>query len=99
MPRFDVHPTGPSGTLVIDVQADLLDDLSSRVVVPLLPKPQAPPSMKGLNPTFDLGGAQLVMVTQMIAAVPVKLLRAPVASLRQHQDEITKALDVLLTGY
>ena len=44
MRRFDVHPApGPDGRFhVLDVQADLLRDLDTRVVVPLLPPAFAP---------------------------------------------------------
>jgi toxin CcdB len=44
MGRFDVYATpGQDGTgYVLDVQADLLQDLTTRVVVPLLPTEAAP---------------------------------------------------------
>jgi toxin CcdB len=52
-----------------------------------------------LNPIFDIDGEPHVMVTQSIATVARRELRRKVGSLAQYHDEITIALDVLLTGF
>ena len=54
MGRFDVYPTPGRGGLgyVLDVQADLLKSLRTRVVVPLLPPDAAPKPARSLNPAF-----------------------------------------------
>ena len=92
-----VTGTGPGALL--DVQADLLDHLRTRVVVPLLPREGAPPPIRDLNPVFEVRGAALVMATQAVVAVPVRDLGRPIGSLRHEADAITRALDVLLTGF
>ena len=99
MARYDVHPVSPRGTLALTVQADLLDGLGTCVVVPLLSVSEAPTPLKDLNPIFDIAGTRYVMVTQAIAAVPVKSLGTVIVSLGDHQDMITKALDMLFSGY
>ena len=38
------------------------------------------------------------MVAQFLSAVPCAILKSPVASLVQHDTEITGALDMLMTG-
>lgn len=100
MARFDVFPAlGQSGTgYVLDVQADLLRELGTRVVVPLLPPSSAPRPARGLNPSFEIEGKSYLMLTQFIAAVPEKELKQAVASLKAHSDDIIRALDILLTG-
>ena len=100
MARLDVYPMpgGAERRYVIDVQAKLLDPLSTRVVVPLLPRSEAPPSIGELNPVFDIGGETYVMVTQALAGVSAKELRRPVVSLDSEHDAITRALDILLLG-
>ena len=84
---------------LLDVQNDLLDDLETRVVVPLCPKS----AMKGkalrtLMPVLAIEGESFVMLTPQMAGVPKSELGAPVARLEQHRFEIIAAIDFLLTG-
>jgi len=99
MARFDVYRLAGRGEarFVLDVQADLLDELGTRVVVPLLPQRTAPKPAKRLNPLFMVDDRPFVMMTQFMAAVPDRGLKKIVASLLPRQDEIAQALD-LLTG-
>ena len=99
MARYDVYSVFPGGILVLDVQADLLGNLGTRVVVPLLPKPGTPTPLRDLNPIFDVAGNQYIMVTQAIASVPLKSLHTLITSLSEHQDVITRSLDMLFSGY
>lgn len=39
------------------------------------------------------------MLTQFIAAVPERELKRTITSLKKHSDDITRALDILLTGF
>lgn len=98
MARFDVY-AGPDGAgYLLDVQADLLDRLNSRVVVPLMPASAAPSPAKRLNPVFNIQSEPHVMVTQFLSAVPTAILKSAVTNLVQHDTEITGALDMLTTG-
>ena len=40
-----------------------------------------------------------VLVTQAIATVPARALKPAVASLAEHRDRVTRALDLLLVGF
>ena len=99
MARFEVYanPAGPG--YVLDVQADVLDGLNTRIVIPLLPLAQAPAPAQRLNPVFEIGDEPCVMVTQFMAAVPRELLRSPVTSLLGQDSEIIAALDMVLVGF
>ena len=99
MARFDVFPNPDGKGFLLDVQADLLDGLNTRVVVPLIPIQSAPMPAKRLNPVFEIEAEPHVMVTQFMAAVPKALLRAPVVSLIDHDVEIANALDMVLVGF
>ena len=101
MGRYDVYPAPGQGGAgyVLDVQADLLQGLSTRVVVPLLPAEAAPRPARGLSPAFDIDGQPHLMLTQFIAAVPTKELRTAVLSLDTRSDDIMRALDMLLIGF
>jgi toxin CcdB len=97
MSRFDVCELAEGG-IVLDCQADILEMLATRFVVPLLPVDQAPRPADRLNPVFELGGERFVMATQFAAAVDRRELGRVVASLEGQHHAIMNALDMLLTG-
>jgi toxin CcdB len=99
MAKYDVYPFPDRTGYLLDVQAELLDYLNTRVVVPLLPISEAPKPAKRLNPLFDIGGSQVVMVTQFLAPAPVAILRNPTTNLSNHFAEITNALDLVFQGF
>jgi toxin CcdB len=97
MARYDLHPDGEN--FLLDVQADRLDNLNTRVVVPVRLPEQAPLPARRLNPVFDIGGRRYVMVTQFTSAVLAGSLDAPTGDLRHEHDRITAALDMLFQGF
>ncbi len=84
---------------LLDVQADFLDHLRTRVVVPLLPPDEVPARIADLHPAFEVQGERLLMATQLMAAVPRRDLGRTVGNLAPQRDDITRALDLLLTGF
>jgi toxin CcdB len=104
MAQFTVHRnTNPAtqGTVpyLLNVQSDLIEDLGTRVVIPLYPVS----AMKGeilrtLTPVFEIGGAPYIMMTPQLAGIPRKSLGATVADLSPQRDNIIAALDLLITG-
>jgi toxin CcdB len=98
MAQFDVHRLSPGGGLVLDCQSDLLQQLNTRFVVPLIPEEDAPQPARRLNPTFVIDGESFVMVTQFAAAVHSNELGEAVASVRDQSFEVIGALDVLISG-
>lgn len=104
MARFDVHvnPIAEQRRAVpywLDVQNDFVEALSTRVIVPLRMRAQDLPITERLNPLFQIEGKQVFAETQSLVAVPLRVLRKPVASLREHQTDIENALDLLFHGY
>ena len=99
MARFDVYPNPEGAGYLLDVQANLLDQLNTRVVVPLLLADASPVPAATLNPVFRIGDTLVVMVTQFMAAVPTRLLRQPVANLESARGEIVAAMDLLFQGF
>jgi len=99
MARFVVYKNPEGDGYLLDVQADLLDHLITRVVVPLLPLAAAPVPAKTLNPVFQIEGEKVVMVTQFMAAIPAPILKLPVHNLTDSRNDITAALDLLFQGF
>jgi toxin CcdB len=99
MARLDVHPMpGASEGYVLDVQAERLSHLATRIVVPLLPEERAPKPITTLNPVYDIRGRRHVLLPQGIASIATRGLDSAVASLAGHDDSIGRALSLLLAG-
>ena len=98
MARFHVYASSDDGGLLLDVQANLLSDLNTCVVVPLLPLAQAPQPAKVLNPVFKIDGVDYMMATQFLAAVPRRVLGPEKARFLDQADVVVGALDCLFQG-
>jgi toxin CcdB len=83
---------------LLDVQADLLDDLDTRVVVPLVRAAVFGRRATRLHPRFVIDGQEVVMATHLLAAVKRSALGTSVAALSGQREAMIGALDVLLTG-
>ena len=103
MAQFDVYenPNPASRETIpylLDVQTDLLDNLATRVVVPLVNSAAMPVPGRHLNPVFSVEESKVIMSTAEIAGVSVKNLGKKVCSIKQFRNEIVAALDFLITG-
>lgn len=99
MARFDVYANPDGNGFLVDVQADLMSHLSSRLVIPLVPSGIAPTPMKVLNPIFQIEDATYLMLTQQMAAVSIQILKKPALNVNGRRDEIVAAIDLLLQGF
>ncbi len=99
MPQYGVYRNPEGNGYVLDVQADVNSHFNTRIVVPLLPVDIAPKPAKTLNPLFELDGGQYSMVTQYMAAMPVKVLKDKLFNVTERRAEIVAAIDLLLQGF
>jgi toxin CcdB len=103
MAQFDVYLNPNTDTrkaipYLLDLQADLLDTLATRVVVPLILAEEMGMPAKHLNPQFKIKGVAVVMSTAELAGISIRSLGDKVTSLKSKRDEIITALDLLFTG-
>ena len=99
MARFHVYRLRSGNVLAIDLQANLLDDLPSRVMVPLHPVQELSWSISRLNPRFSIEGEAYVMATQRMASIPTTELGSDIADLTADSDRIVAAVDFLFQGF
>ena len=104
MARFDVyrHPDAALRKFtpfLLDVQNDYISSVDTRVVLPMRAARLAGVPMRGLNPSFEIGGLEVVLDTPAIAAFPAAELSNPVLSLRAHAHPIIDPLDTLFGSY
>lgn len=104
MAQFTVYRNRNPGTkaeypLLLDVQTDLLDELATRVVIPLTRAGDLVRRPIGnLMPIVVVGGEEYVAVTQDLAGTHRSSLGPRVASVAEQRDAIVAALDFLIAG-
>ena len=104
MAQFDVYQNrNPDSNqaipFLLDVQADLLSHLATRVVVPLVSAVIMDRAINYLNPQFVIANTPVVMSTAEMAGVSVHVLGEKIFSLNDRRDEIIAALDFLIMGF
>ncbi len=86
--------------LLVDAQSDLLEDLQTRVVIPLskaAPLTRRP--VRELMPIVPFDGEAYVLMTPELAGIARADLGPAVGTLAEHRDAILAAMDFLLTGF
>lgn len=99
----DDKDTNQAYPYFVDVQNNLLGDLKSRVVIPLISlqkskKPRANLYPQNLCPVIEIGPKQYVLMTHQMTSVSIKMLTSEEGSLLKYRDEIVAAIDFLVTG-
>lgn len=80
------------------LQNDLLGDLRTVVVAPLVRPAELGRPVQVLNPVFEVQGEPLVLSTAELAGVSPTMQGGTVASLANRRTEIIAAIDLLFTG-
>ncbi len=105
MARFSVYENSgehaKNTPFLVDVQTDLLNGLDTRIVIPLrraslYKKIKLP---QDLIPIFSIKGDDFALETPKMAAVPTKILKKEIVSLKSQQLRIITAIDRLFHGY
>lgn len=81
---------------LLDVQHDVLNALSTRMVIPLVVNER---ETKIVNPEIEIDGDKYIMLTTQMAGLPIDYLGKKVFSLDSQRTEIINAIDFLITGF
>jgi len=86
--------------LLVDVQGELLRDLETRVVIPLVKSAAFTSYPLGLvMPTVEVDGESYVLVTPQLAGVSQWDLGPHTGSVAAQSHAIFTAMDILLRGF
>lgn len=108
MAQFDVFTNEDAESkgvipFLLDVQHNLHDGLSTRLVVPLVLISSAQEASKGgaekLFPRFRILEKDVFMSPPEMAGYPVRDLRHQISSLSKSREEILGAIDFALNGF
>lgn len=104
MAQFDVYQNPNKQTrkaypYILDLQHSLIEDISTRIVVPLGDAQKFKnEELRGLTPKVEFEDKTLLILMPQIASMPTKALKEPVGTLSHLRDEIISALDFAITG-
>lgn len=101
MAQFDVYENINEKTkeqipFLLDIQNDILKNLSSRVVIPLVISKEA---INFLNPQFIINEIDVILSTAELASISTENFGNKVCSLKYKREEIIGAVDFLVTGF
>ena len=102
MARFDIYALNRAEVpYVLEVQADLLSDLASVVVVPMVPADAAKAdAMRKLKPVITIKGQDFCLMTTDIGTLRRASLGKPVDNVEEpYRTVIVDALDFLFQGF
>ena len=100
MAQFDIYKITCQGgaEFLLDLQDDLLENLSTRVVAPLVRPEMVGQTMQTLNPRVWVASEPYLLLTHMLAAIPVTALVDVAGTAKSQRDEIIASIDLLFTG-
>ena len=102
MAQFDVHRNPEQERedipYVVDIQSDLLSDLPTRLVAPLVRASAFGPPVGRLHPRFVVEDNPVMILTTEIGVLSPRALGGAVANLAGYRHEIVGAIDMLITG-
>lgn len=85
---------------LVDVQSDIIDQLSTRLVIPMLPISQLKnKQVKRLNPVIEIEGNSYLVMTHEMASVPLSLLGKQVMDARAYRQRIKDSIDFIFDGF
>ncbi len=86
--------------LLVDVQSDLLEDLQTRVVIPLSKAAALTKQpVSQLTPLIDFEDTPLVLVTPQLAGIARSELGPAAGNLAHRRETILAAMDFLILGF
>ncbi len=103
--QFDVCRVAEQGRgeqkqrLAVVLQHDILSDLSTRVVAPLIDAEEVGFDKRRVMPIVSIAGGEYAIAVHLSAAIPTRALGEPIASIVGDQAAIKNALDLLYLGF
>ncbi|MCB1650196.1 MAG: CcdB family protein [Pseudomonadales bacterium] len=104
MPQFHLYKNSNKTTrktypYLLDIQSNLLSDIRTTIVVPLMPNRLAESyTISKLNPVVQIKNEKFTVMTQNLAGIDRNILGESVNDLSHYRSEIFAAIDFVLSG-
>lgn len=104
MPQFTVYRNKNPKTkadipYLLDVQSNLLNELGTRLVIPMFHKKAVRKIITRLMPELEFEGKKYVLMTPQMAGVSLKELGEPAGDLSANRAEVLGAIELLVVGF
>lgn len=99
MARFHIYKLKSGRGFVVVLQADLLDDLKTRVVAPLFRSDLFRTPVGRVTPVLVIEGITYFVAVYLMAAIPLSQLGDMILDASAHADELTRAIDFTFQGF
>jgi len=102
--QFDVYKNPSTKTdkaypFLVDVQNSVIDQLTTRLVVPLTKNTTRNSLyMKKLTPEIEFAGVSYLFLAQQLSSIPEDVLKDCIGSLAQSRELLIDAIDFAITG-
>ena len=84
---------------LLNVQSDLIKEMETRVMIPLLPlRRGCTPTISALTPVLAVNGTEHVLMTPLMAGMSAADLGTAVTDLATERSAIIASLDLLISG-
>ncbi|BEM81537.1 MULTISPECIES: CcdB family protein [Serratia] len=85
---------------LLDVQSDLIDVLSTRLMIPLYALDNVRVKISArLCPEIEVNGEKFLVMTHEMAAVRISQIGKAVGNANEHRNQIKAAIDFLIDGF
>lgn len=85
---------------LLDVQSDIIEELNTRVVIPLYPSGRlTTPPVRRLTPILNVEGTDYLVMTHEMASVRMTQIGEQVMNARPWRQAIKNALDFVFDGF
>jgi toxin CcdB len=103
MAQFDVYENSSAQSreaypLLLDIQADILRDLNTRIIVPLTPSAGGKKPLV-FTPILEIGGRKYAALFNLMASYPTAELGEGIANLADTRSILMAAYDFVIQGY
>lgn len=104
MPQFHLYKNSNKATqktfpYLLDIQSNILSDIRTTVVVPLMPNRLAGShTISKLNPVIRIKNEKFTVMTQNLAGIDRNILGEPIGDLTHYRSDIFAAIDFVLSG-
>lgn len=100
MAQFDVYESASKyAPFLVDVQSDILSELKTRVVIPLIPK-RHNHVLSRLHPLIIIDDHEYVFRTAEMTSIKSEILKKRIVNIEDdYRSDIIAAMDFLMLGY
>lgn len=95
--QYDLYRTA-TGSLVLILQSDFLQELNTRAVCLALPEKGGPQTAPSLSPVLSAGDIRVRIAPHLVATLTLAELGSHVANLSHERDSIVRSMGLMLTG-